>query len=355
LEKPADPRKLDMVLQKLACRRARKREIRDLRKKLEDLGSFGPLTGRSKPMREIYRTIEKVAPTEAPVLITGESGAEKETVARAIHELSRRKDGAFVAVNCGAIAPALIESELFGHERGAFTGAVEPREGGLEVSRGGTLFLDEITEISLDLQTKLLRAIETSAFLRAGKRREIETGARLIAAISREPAEAVRQGKLRQDLHDRLNVFKIHVPPLRERQEDIALLAQHILDRIEEKERRGVHAIESAAMEALMGYCWPGNVRELWNVISSAYLFAERGRISLDCLPEPFRQPQANRQGVIDLPVAGALRENEKRLILACLRHTQGDRRRAAEILGVSLKTLYNKLNRYKRAAEPPS
>jgi len=329
------------------------REIMDLRRKLEQLGTFGPLVGKSKPMREIYRMIEKVAPTDATVLITGDSGSGKEMVARGIHELSRRKDRPFVAVNCGAIAPTLIESELFGHEKGSFTGAVEKREGYFEVSRGGTLFLDEITEMSPELQTKLLRVLETNTFHRVGGKRDIETDARIISATNRDPMQAVSQGKLREDLYYRLNVFQIQIPPLRERQEDIPLLAQHFLDRLEEKEGKGIYTVETAAMDVLMGHSWPGNVRELKNVISSAYILAEHGRITLECLPQHFRQPQPTREGMIELPVAEPLRENEKRLILACLRHTQGDRRQAAAILGVSLKTLYNKLNRYKQAAAP--
>jgi DNA-binding NtrC family response regulator len=301
-------------------------------------------------MREIYRMVEKVAPTDATVLITGESGCGKEMVARAIHELSRRKDRTFVAVNCGAIAPSLIESELFGHEKGSFTGAIEKREGYFEVSRGGTLFLDEITEMSPELQTKLLRVLETNIFHRVGGKRDIETDARIISATNRDPLDAVRTGKLREDLYYRLNVFQIHISPLRERAEDIPLLAQHFLDRLEEKGTKGIYGIETAAMDVLMGYAWPGNVRELKNVISSAYILAENGRIGLDCLPQHFRQTLSTKADVIELPVNEPLRENEKRLILACLRHTQGDRRQAAEVLGVSLKTLYNKLNRYKEA-----
>jgi DNA-binding NtrC family response regulator len=350
LEKPVDPGRLQIVLEKIAAKRSMQREITDLRRKLEQLGTFGPLVGKSKPMREIYRMVEKVAPTDATVLITGESGSGKEMVARAIHELSRRRDRAFVAVNCGAIAPTLIESELFGHEKGSFTGAIEKREGYFEVSRQGTLFLDEITEMSPELQTKLLRVLETNVFHRVGGKRDIETDARFISATNRDPMEAVRQGKLREDLYYRLNVFQIHIAPLRERAEDIPLLAQHVLDRLEEKGQKGIYAIETAAMDVLMGYGWPGNVRELKNVISSAYILAENGRIGRDCLPQHFRQAPSAKGDAIELPVSEPLRENEKRLILACLRHTQGDRRQAAEILGVSLKTLYNKLNRYKEA-----
>ncbi len=351
LEKPIDPQHLELVLGKIAQRRGMKREIVELRRKLEQLGTFGPLVGRSRPMREIYRMVEKVAPTDAAVLITGESGCGKEMVARAIHERSRRRERPFVAVNCGAIAPTLIESELFGHEKGSFTGAIEKREGYFEVSRGGTLFLDEITEMSPELQTKLLRVLETNTFHRVGGKRDIETDARIVSATNRDPLQAVQQGKLREDLYYRLNVFQIQIPPLRERQEDIPLLAQYFLDRLEEKEGKGIFTIETAAMDVLMGHSWPGNVRELKNVISSAYILAEHGRITRDCLPQHFWSGPASREGVIELPVAEPLRENETRLILACLRHTQGDRRQAAEILGVSLKTLYNKLNRYKQAA----
>jgi len=306
------------------------------------LGRFGRLYGSSTVMQDVYRMIEKVAPTEATVFITGESGCGKELVARTIHERSPRARGAFVAINCGAIPQNLIEAELFGHERGAFTGANRQHRGCFERAEGGTLFLDEITEMPLEMQVRLLRVLETSRFVRVGGDGEIRTNVRVLAATNRDALDAVRDGRLREDLMYRLAVFPIVLPPLRERDGDTELLAEHFLQNLN-VEGGMSKRFSRAALTTIRAYHWPGNVRELKNAVHRAFIMAEEFvELDLSGLACPAVEGECLR-----MPVGTSLAEMERQAIFATLDHCRGNKRRAAEMLGVSLKTLYNRLTAY--------
>jgi len=293
-------------------------------------------------MQEVYRMIEKVAPTEATVFITGESGCGKELVARTIHERSGRAHGAFVAINCGAIPQNLIEAELFGHERGAFTGANRQHRGCFERAEGGTLFLDEITEMAPEMQVRLLRVLETGRFMRVGGDGEIRTNVRVLTATNRDALEAVRDGRLREDLMYRLAVFPITLPPLRDREGDTELLAEHFLQNLN-VEGGTSKRFSRAALTTIRAYHWPGNVRELKNAVHRAFIMAEDlVELDLSGLACPAVEGECLR-----VPVGTSLAEMERQAIFATLDHCRGNKRRAAEMLGVSLKTLYNRLTAY--------
>jgi DNA-binding NtrC family response regulator len=306
------------------------------------LGRFGRLYGSSTVMHEVYRMIEKVAPTEATVFITGESGCGKELVARTIHERSPRAHGAFVAINCGAIPQNLIEAELFGHERGAFTGANRQHRGCFERAEGGTLFLDEITEMPPEMQVRLLRVLEMGRFVRVGGDGEIRTNVRVLTATNRDALDAVRDGRLREDLMYRLAVFPIALPPLREREGDTELLAEHFLQSLN-VESSASKRFSRAALTTIRAYHWPGNVRELKNAVHRAFIMAEElVELDLAGLACPAVEGECLR-----VPVGTSLAEMERQAIFATLDHCRGNKRRAAEMLGVSLKTLYNRLTAY--------
>ena len=351
LTKPLDRARLKSLLASVARMRAIKIELNHLRGELRQLGRFGPLVGRSPVMQEVYDLITRVAPTQAGVLLTGESGTGKELAAETIHALSRRRDRTFLGVNCGAVAKTLIESELFGHEKGSFTGASGARRGYFEEANGGTLFLDEVTEMPAELQAKLLRVLETSTVLRVGASDAIPVDVRVIAATNRDPARAVKDGILREDLYYRLNVFPIRLPPLRERREDIELLACHFLDVVNLREGTQKHFSDAARM-AIHANPWPGNVRELKNAVERAAILAD-ATIEADLFPgSGSGAPIAGDEQTLQVRVGSALEDVERRLILATLASLGGDKRRAAEVLGVSLKTLYNRLNVYQAAGE---
>jgi two-component system response regulator AtoC len=282
LLKPLRPAQLEVVFNRLADRRRLESEVETLRAELQETGRLGDLVGRSPVMTQIFDVIRRVAKSNAPVLITGASGTGKEVAARTIHRLSRRAAKPFVAFNCGAISPTLIESELFGHERGSFTGADKRRVGYFEEAAGGTLFLDEITEMGSELQVKLLRVLEDRTLRRVGGSQELKVDVRLVSATNRDPHEAIRAKKLREDLFYRLNVFPLPLPTLGQRPEDIPLLAEHFRKLIEDQERGGVHGWEPAALEMLQAYEWPGNVRELRNVVHRAYVMTEGRTIRPD-------------------------------------------------------------------------
>jgi DNA-binding NtrC family response regulator len=279
LLKPVRTAQIEVLLQRLGEKRRLVAEVETLRTELQETGRLGGLVGRSPAMQELFDVLRKVSRTEASVLITGASGSGKEVVARTVHELSRRAARPFVAFNCGAISPTLIESELFGHERGAFTGADRRRVGFFEEANGGTLFLDEITEMSAELQVKLLRVLEDRTVRRIGGTQEMRVDVRLISATNREPKSAIADGKLREDLFYRLNVFPIRLPTLAEHAEDVPLLAEHFRRLIEAQEKQGVTGWEEEALEALKRHPWPGNVRELRNVVHRAYILAESDTI----------------------------------------------------------------------------
>jgi DNA-binding NtrC family response regulator len=346
LTKPVDFARVKMVLANVARTRELKQEIGTLRGELRRLGRFGALIGGSPAMQKVYDLIAKVAPTEATVLLLGETGTGKELAAQTIHSLSRRVREPFIPVNCGAVPATLIESELFGHERGSFTGAERIHRGYFERAHRGTLFLDEITEMPADLQVKLLRVLETRTVRRVGGSEEIKADVRIIAASNREPVEAVADGKLREDLLYRLNVFPIQLPPLRERKEDIELLAEHFLAGLNgEQGDRKPKGVSRAALERLRSHGWPGNVRELKNVLARAFILADED-ISLDCLPLGVTEETTGSSLV--MKVGTSIAEAERRLILATVEHCEGDKKKASRILQVSVKTLYNRLNVYK-------
>jgi DNA-binding NtrC family response regulator len=306
-------------------------------------------------MREIFGLIEQIAPSNVHVLITGESGTGKELVARTLHELSPRKTKPFVGVNCAAIPETLIESEIFGHEKGAFTGAVERRSGCFELAAGGSLLLDEIGEMPNGTQAKLLRVLEERKLRRLGARTEQEIDVRVLAATNRDPNTAVAEGHLRADLYYRLNVFNIHMPPLREHMEDLPLMAETILAQMNEKHNRRVSGVAQSMIDRMMNYGWPGNVRELRNTIERAVILCPDGApLDVGHLAPGFakQQPaaaQASNQSMIPVHVGTTVDEAERLLIQRTLEATGQNKTRAAEILGVSLKTLHNKLKEYGR------
>lgn len=330
------------------------REIEVLRRQLQDRGAFGELVGNSAPMREIYSLVEQVASSSASVLITGESGTGKELVARTIHQLSPRRDKPFIGINCSAIPESLMESELFGHEKGAFTGAASRRAGCFELADGGTLLLDEIAEMPPLLQSKLLRVIEERTVRRLGSRKEVEVDVRLLAATNQEPDKAVGKGSLREDLLYRLNVFRIHLPPLKDRKEDLPLLAQNLVTRLAEKHERPARFLSSAALEALQFHAWPGNVRELRNVIERAVVICSGEQVERHHFaPYPIDQRERRRnEDTITFPVGTPIEEVERQMILRTIQKTKNNKTRAAELLGISLKTLHNKLNLYRERGQ---
>ena len=347
LTKPVDIRRLKTVLANVSRTLALKEEIGSLRDELRELGRFGRLIGNSAIMQKVYDLVVKVAPTDATVLLVGESGTGKEEVAATIHELGRRRGQAFLPVNCGAVPANLIESELFGHERGSFTGATQLHRGYFERVSHGTLFLDEITEMPLELQVKLLRVLETGMLLRVGGDETIPVDVRVIAASNRPPETAVKEGKFREDLLYRLNVFPIVLPPLRDRGGDIDLLAEHFLAQIN-REEGASKKFSAAALRRMAAYSWPGNVRELKNMIRRAFILSE-DVVEMDALPiGPAAPALSGAPSSNDaMQVGMSLAEIERHFILATLEHFGGDKRKAAEVLGISLKTIYNRLNNY--------
>jgi DNA-binding NtrC family response regulator len=347
LTKPVDATRLQVLLEKSIEQESLSREVNFLRHQLRQKGSFGQLVGQSKGMQEVYRWIELAATSTAPVLVYGESGTGKELVARTIHDLSNRRNKPFVAINCAAIPENLIESELFGHERGAFTGATERRLGCFELADGGTLFLDEIAEMDSNTQAKLLRVLQEGSFRRVGGgKAEIQVDVRVVAATNRVPSEAITQGQLREDLFYRLNVFSIRLPPLRERRDDILLLAKTFIEEFNRQDNRQVRGLTVEADRELERHAWPGNVRELRNVIQRAVVLSGTGLIDTEHLPENILRaaaPSAAGPTGTIMPI----REMEREAILRALDETNQDKRRAAQLLGISLKTLYNKLAKY--------
>ena len=343
LTKPVDFPRLKMVLGNVARTLEMKQEIGALRTELRRMGRFGALIGASPPMQKVYDLIGRVARTEASILLTGETGTGKEVAAQTIHALSRRSKKPFVPVDCGAISPTVIESELFGHERGSFTGAERLHKGYFERADTGTLFLDEITEMPMELQVKLLRVLETSDVLRVGADKAINIDVRIIAATNRRPDEAVSAGKLREDLLYRLNVFPIPLPPLRERGDDVARLAEHFLGELNAAEGKSKQ-LTPAARERLIRHNWPGNLRELKNVIHHAFIVAD-GDLGLEDLGETAgnRAPQS-----LTMAVGTPLADAERRLILAALDQFDGDKKKVASALRISVATLYTRLLEYK-------
>jgi len=347
LTKPVDIQRLKILLDKIVERLETLREVKSLRRQLREHGTFGSLIGNSPEMRKIYQVVEQAAPTSASVLITGESGTGKELVAQTIHQLSPRAGFQFIAINCAAIPETLLESEIFGHEKGAFTGAADRRQGCFELADRGTLFLDEIGEMTPATQVKLLRVLQEQKFRRLGGRTEQSVDVRIIAATNADPVEAVRQGKLREDLFYRLNVFSLRLPPLRERKEDLPLLIQSFINEFNARNQKAVAGVDHEAMRLLEQHSWPGNVRELRNVIERATILAPGQFIEAKHLPPVVEgEAPASREAPMALAAGITVEEAERRLIMMTLAHTRDNKTRAAEILGISLKTLHNKLNK---------
>jgi len=356
IQKPVDVQRLRNILQNAARLRETSVELEVTRRKLRDTGVLGSLVGASKKMQEIFRLIDLVAPSTASVLITGESGTGKELVARTIHNLSPRKAKPFVAINCSAIPETLIESEIFGHEKGAFTGAMERRAGCFELAEEGTLLLDEIGEMPVATQAKLLRVLEDHKFRRLGSKVETEVDVRVLAATNKVPEEAVASGQLRNDLYYRLNVFNIHMPPLREHKEDVPQLVEALLADVNNKHQRHITSVADTVMSLFHNYAWPGNVRELRNTLERAVIVCEASTIEIKHLPPGFGsvtpRPAVQEANAVRLGVGTTVEEAERLLILKTLEATNNNKTRAAEILGISLKTLHNKLKEYGSVAE---
>jgi DNA-binding NtrC family response regulator len=350
IEKPLKGPVLRALLDRALSKARDAQNLVLLQRQLRDAGRLGELVGGSKPMQEVMRIIEMAAPSSASVLITGETGSGKEIVARTIHKLSPRAAGPFVAINCSAIPETLMESEIFGHERGAFTGAAERRVGCFELADGGTLLLDEIGEMPAPTQAKLLRVLEDRKVRRLGSKTETPVDVRVLAATNKDPEQAVASGGLRQDLFFRLNVFHIHLPPLREHKEDIPLLAEHILRDVNIKHGKNVRGIGAEVLDIFMSHTWPGNIRELRNVLERAAIMSDKDLVSRSSLPGEFGKVTAKSPGdlsTIRFPIGTTVDAMERELILQTLQATGNNKTRAAELLGVSLKTLHNKLKEY--------
>ena len=349
------PFKMDEVKLTIANALERKRlqdENQALKRQLRRERGFENFIGRNRQMLDIFDTIRKTADSLSTVLITGESGTGKELVARALHEESPRRTGPFVSVNCGAIPETLMESEFFGHLKGAFTGAVASTTGLFSAASGGTLFLDEITEVPQSVQVKLLRAIQEREVRRVGDTRDVKVDVRLIAASNRDVAKAVAEGMLREDLFYRLNVIPIHIPPLRERPEDIPLLAAHFIKKIAAELGKSVRGVTPEALAILEGYHWPGNIRELENVIERALVLGSSETLDADALPADVRRPRDVQDVPVEIPESGldlqaTLDQIEQRYIQMALARTGGVQTRAAELLRVSFRQLRYKLQKY--------
>lgn len=360
IQKPVEPTRLRTTLSNATHKRATERQLEVTRRKLRDTGILGPLVGSSRKMRDIYTLIEQVAPSNVSVLITGESGTGKELVARALHELSPRKPKPFVAVNCAAIPETLIESEIFGHEKGAFTGALERRAGCFELAEEGTLLLDEIGEMPVATQAKLLRVLEDRRLRRLGSKVESPVDVRVLAATNKNPDTAVDSGQLRADLYYRLNVFNIHMPPLRDHKEDIPAIVDAMVQDMNEKHGRKVPGVDAGMLQRLMQYDWPGNVRELRNTIERAVILCGTNPVGTQHLPPGFgsRGVEASAENAVansvKVEVGTTVDEAERLLIVKTLASTNNNKTRAAEILGISLKTLHNKLKEYSQSRLRP-
>ncbi len=350
IEKPLKGPVLRALLDRALSKARDARQLAALQRQLREAGRLGDLVGGSKPMQEVMRIVEMAAPSSASVLITGETGSGKEIVARTIHKLSPRTGGPFVAINCSAIPETLMESEIFGHERGAFTGAAERRIGCFELADGGTLLLDEIGEMPAPTQAKLLRVLEDRKVRRLGSKSETPVDVRVLAATNKDPEQAVASGQLRQDLYFRLNVFHINLPPLREHKDDIPLLVEHILRDVNAKHGKHVRGIGAEVLDIFMSHTWPGNIRELRNVLERASIMCEKDLITRACLPGEFGKSAAKGPSdlsAIKFPVGTTVDAMERELILQTLSATGNNKTRAAELLAISLKTLHNKLKEY--------
>jgi len=350
LEKPVQPNVLRELLERAIAQNQLRKETDRLNRQLGYRGTLGGLVGTSPAMQQVYASIQQAAPTSASVLIIGETGTGKELAARAIHGLSTRSGGPFVAINCAALPESLIESELFGHEKGAFTGAVERRAGCFEQAQGGTLLLDEIGDMPIGTQAKLLRVLEESSVRRLGGKSQTSVDVRVLAATNRSPQDAINSQRLREDVYYRLNVFQVQLPALREHKQDIPAIAQALIADLNEKHKCRVTDLDPAVIERLESYHWPGNVRELRNVVERALILAGEGTILPKHLTLAFKPvmdsvtSEAESGEAVKVPVGASITEVEKAYIRLTLKHTKNNKSRAAEILGISVRTLHKRL-----------
>ncbi len=346
LTKPLDMDELLLKVKKVLHYRHLEKENLLNRERLGERFDFSNIIGKSPAMKELFETLAMVAPTDATVLLLGESGTGKEIIANAIHQNSPRKDQAYIKVNCAALPETLLESELFGHEKGAFTGAQAKRKGRFELADGGTLFLDEIGEMSPATQAKILRVLQEKEFEAVGGTRTISVDVRIIAATHKDLETEVKEGRFREDLFYRLNVVPITIPPLRNKKEDIPLLAEHFLKMYTEKNNKDIKTFEPRVMDALVRYPWPGNVRELENIVERMVIMSRGDTIVVEDLPPDFKTLQ-NGEEERPIPTGSSLKEIEKEVILKTLERTKGNRTKAALVLGVTRKTLQNKIKEY--------
>ncbi|MFQ5916022.1 MAG: sigma-54-dependent transcriptional regulator [Nitrospinota bacterium] len=363
LEKPLDPDQLSLLFQKVGARRSPGPGGGDgegaalLPAEASRREAESQFIGEARAVRRVRELLLRAAPTQAPILVAGESGVGKEVIARTIHALSPRRDGPFIVINCAAIPENLFESEVFGHERGAFTGAAARRAGAFELAHGGTLFLDEVAEMPPDLQVKFLRVLEAGRFRLVGGREEIEVDVRIVAATNRDLPQSIEEGRLRKDLFYRLNVFTLFLPPLRERREDFARLAHHFLNLFNARYGKSVRGFSGESWVRMENYSWPGNVRELRNVVERAVILCPEEEVQLGHLPEALLGvSDRGEEGVppekmVAVPL-GPLSKVEERLIAKALDETEGKKPEAARLLGISLKTFYNKLKKMKNPSQ---
>ncbi len=349
MRKPIDPPHLRQSLKTLTDYIDTREENRLLRRQLSEVGQVGLMFGKSLAMRRVIASIEQLADSSASVVITGESGTGKELAARTIHDLSPRRNAPYIGVNCAAMPDTLIESELFGHERGAFTGADRRKEGCFELANGGTLLLDELGEMKIELQAKLLRVIEEQRLRRVGGTTEVPLNVRVLAASNRDMERAVKEGRLREDLFYRLSVFSITMPPLRDRIEDVPLLAEAFIRYYSERDRKQIIGANEDTLLALRNHPWPGNVRQLRNVIERALVVAKGPLITPNDLPAEFRWAGKSEASQVQVRLGTTIDDAERELITRTIEFAGGNKTRAAEILGISAKTLYNKLERYEK------
>jgi DNA-binding NtrC family response regulator len=344
LTKPLDLERLKALIPKALDKYQVKTANRELQKRLESMSRYADMLGQSEVMMRIYNIIEAVAPSSASVLIVGESGTGKELVARALHSKSNRGKGPFVALNCGAFPREILENELFGHEKGAFTGAINEKPGAFEQADGGTLFLDEVAEMEPDIQVKFLRALEQRAFRRLGGKKEVQVNIRVVAATNKNVEEALEEGKLREDLYHRLAVVPLYLPPLREREGDVRLLAEEFLRRFSKDHDKQITGFSEGASEYINTYRWPGNVRELKNSVERAVILSRSETIEVaDLLPRHL----AFDEKEVHIPIGTTLEDSERQMTLKTFAFTSGDHRKTARILGVTQKVLKDKLQKY--------
>ena len=343
LTKPLDLDRLFRLVKRALENRALVLEKKELEEKLEKNEAIGNIIGNSSAIRKVFDEIKKVAPTKATVLITGESGVGKELVANAIHNFSQRRNKPFIKVHCAALAESLLESELFGHEKGAFTGAIERKRGRFELSNKGSIFLDEIGEINQNIQVKLLRVLQEKQIERVGSSEPIDVDTRVIAATNKDLEKEMKEGRFREDLYYRLNVVHIFIPPLRERREDIPLLVDHFVKEFEAENGKVISSIEPKARNAIYNYDWPGNIRQLRNCIESAVVMTSDNILHFEDLP--FKEKGESE--VIKIPIGSTMENAEKEIIIKTLNHENNNKKRASDILGIGRKTLYRKLKEY--------